>query len=99
MTAISLFGIEGAIGRYLGYFEERSIPGDYGITVSLNIGVAQGVNSIGVVVLHRPYAHQSYSPSRMWAGGLVLTDIDRAHSYKLYSNDAEPRPRAELRLG
>ena len=33
--------IKGAIGRYLGYFEERSIPGDYGITVSLNIGVAQ----------------------------------------------------------
>ena len=33
--------VEGAIERYLGYFEERSIPGDYGITVSLNVAVAQ----------------------------------------------------------
>ena len=46
--------------------------------------LAENKGAIGVVVLHRPYAHQSYSPSRMWAGGLVLTDIDRAHSYELY---------------
>ena len=30
--------------------------------------------SIVYVVLHRPSAYQSISLSRMWAGGLVLTD-------------------------
>ena len=53
-------------------------------------GKFKAVGAIVYVVLHRPSAYQSSSPSRMWAGGLMLTDYrPYAFLHSLFCRDID----------
>ena len=68
--------VEGAIERYLGYFEERSIPGDYGITVSLNVAVAQ-LEDFAMLNIDNVWAGKPLALNRHGAFGLPASGWQR----------------------
>ena len=73
--------VEGAIERYLGYFEERSIPGDYGITVSLNVAVAQ-LEDLAMLNIDNVWAGKPLALNRHGAFGLPASGWQR-HEAKM----------------